>query len=177
MNKKESIQRAIEVMGFTVEFKTQERNGKTEKYAEFSGFTSRDRELEFVEFYERLDDLPEKLAERYIDFDVEEEVKTYLEAKANGLAGVPGIVALVEDVKEEEDILWDLSEAVRLGLAGKVPQVQKSWIEKEADFEKLLDESKKDPTNPLTEETIAAFDKVCNEALGHGLRWFIRQAK
>lgn len=177
MNKKESIQRAIEVMGFTVAFKTQKRNGKTEKYAEFSGFTRRDRELEFVEFYERLDDLPEKLADRYNDFDVEEEVKLYLEAKANGLAGVPDTVDLVDDVKEEEAILWDLSEAVRLGLAGKVPQAQKSWMEKEADFEKLLEEAKDDPTNPLTEEAVAAFDKVCNEAFGHGLRWFIRQAK
>ena len=176
MNTKQKIQKAVGVMGFSVAFRTQERNGKTEKYAEFSGFTSRDRELNYVEFYETPSDLLEKLEERYNDFDVEEEVKTYLDAKANGLAGVPGIVALVEDVKEEEDIIWDLSEAVRLGLAGKVPQVQKSWMEKEADFEKLLEEAKNDPTNPLTEEAVAAFDKVCNEAFGHLLRWFIRQA-
>lgn len=177
MNKKENIQRSIEVIGFTVAFKTQVRNGKTEKYAEFSGFTNRDRELNFVEFYETLGDLPDKLADRYNDFDVEEEVKTYLEAKANGLAGVPGIVDLVEDVKEEEEILWDLAEAVRLGLAGKLPQAKKSWMEKEAEFDKLLDEAKKDPANPLTEEAVAAFDKVCNEAYGHGLRWFLRQTK
>jgi hypothetical protein len=129
MSKKEDISAAVEAIDFSVRFKTQKgRNGKTEKYAEFTGFTNRDRELNFVEFYNNLDELPGKLSERYNDFDVEEEVMMYLEASRNGLEGVPSLLELLDDVREEESLLLDLSMAVAAGLHVKLPEPKRSWM-------------------------------------------------
>ena len=177
MNKKESISAAVEMIDFTVRFEAQRGNdGKLEKYAQFDGATSFGRELEYTEFYANLAELPDKLRERYADFDVEEEVKIYLDAKGNGLRGVPDLFELIDDVKESEALILRLAEAVEAGLKGKLPEPPKTRLDIESEYDVQLKKALGDPANPLTGEALSALDRVVETACGHGIRWLIRHA-
>lgn len=176
MSKKDGIAAAVEFMDFSVKFKTQKNSkGKTEKYAEFTGFTSMGRELNEVEFYTQLDELPGKLFARYQDFDVEEEVKLYLDASENGLSGVPGLLELLGDVREEEALLLDLSKAVAAGLAGKLPEPKKTWMEKDHEFDAKLSDAYSDPSCPLTVAAMQKLDEILLSIYGKSLRELTRQ--
>lgn len=47
------------------------------------------------------------------NYDLDNEVEMYLQAKRNGLSGVPNATTLVEDCKSEQQKLEELWEAVR----------------------------------------------------------------
>lgn len=49
----------------------------------------------------------------YIDFDIEEETQLILEAKQNGLEGVPGIVDLVHNEEYKKNALKEFVEKLR----------------------------------------------------------------
>lgn len=55
------------------------------------------------------ENLPEEVFEYYQAFDVDEYVAMYLEAKQNGLAGVPNARGLVEDAEDMEARLEELA--------------------------------------------------------------------
>ena len=177
MSKRKNIEAAVEAIDFTVRFKTQENNGKKEKYAEFSGYTSLGREINLVEFYSKLEDLPDLLCERYDDFDAEEEVKMYLEAKANGLSGVPDLFSLIRDIQEEEQQIWELAEAVADGLQGKTPEPPKTWQDLEHDFDLKVSEALDDPGNALTEKAYDALNNILLEVYGHDIMWLVRKVR
>jgi len=50
---------------------------------------------------------------RYENYDIDAEVEMYLQAKRNGLSGVPSARVLVKDCEEVEQLLGDLWDAVR----------------------------------------------------------------
>ena len=127
-SKKAIIEEVAECLGWRVSFQTQRslkcNDGKwdkevTEKYIELSIETPHGGEFCCSEFYNRLEEIPERLYERYQDFDVDEEVKMYLEAKENGLAGVPDAQGLVHDAEWEEAALLELSDSIRDAFNGK----------------------------------------------------------
>ena len=127
-SKKKIIEDTVEELDWSVSFETQKGHttGKMEKYASFSGYSQAGEDLEFVEFYDSLDELPMKLFERYQDFDTEEHVKMWLEGKSNGVGGVPDVETLVKDANWIENFLLELSEALRDALAGKKLKKKKS---------------------------------------------------
>ena len=47
-------------------------------------------------------------------FDIEENVRLMLEAKANGFSGVPGVVDLVHNEEYKENALYEFSEKLRV---------------------------------------------------------------
>ena len=57
-------------------------------------------------------ELKETIRSRYENFDVDEEAEMYIEAKQNGLKGVPSIRTLVNDLEDEEEKYAELWEAV-----------------------------------------------------------------
>ena len=57
--------------------------------------------------------LHEELWRLYDNFDVEEETYLMLEAKRNGLAGVPGVVDLVHNEEYKENALKEFAEKLR----------------------------------------------------------------
>jgi hypothetical protein len=174
---KRTIEAAVNALDFNAAFKTQEGNGKKNKYVEFSGFTSIGRELNYIEFYSKLDDIPGLLRERYNDFDAEEEVKAYLEAKENGLSGVPDLFSLIRDIEEEERKIWDLAEAVSDGLHGKIPEPPKSWLVCQHEFERKISEALADPKCALTKEAYDALNKILVEVYNHDIMWFVRNTE
>lgn len=140
-SKKKIIEDAVEELDWSVSFETQKNHatGKTDKYASFSGYSEAGEDLEFVEFYDSLDELPGKLFERYQDFDTEEHVKMWLEGKSNGVRGVPDVETLVKDANWIEDFLLELSEALRDALDGKEPKKKKSPEDKLRELTDRLD--------------------------------------
>ena len=57
-------------------------------------------------------ELKETIRSYYENFDVDEEAEVYIEAKQNGLKGVPSIRTLVNDLENEEEKYTELWEAV-----------------------------------------------------------------
>lgn len=137
-SKKEIMKEAIEGQGWSIEFKTQiSGDRKLEKYVIVSGHSDAGEDLGFLEFYESLDEIPEKFFERYQDFDVDEHVAMWMEGKQNGTRGVPNARILVEDAERIEQFLLKLSETLRDALAGKKPSAE---IKKNGDrLQKLFD--------------------------------------
>lgn len=122
-SKKQIIQDVVENIGWSVSFDTQkDQNGKTETYVSFSGYSEAGEDLELIEFYDSLDDIPENLYERYQGFDTEEHVTMWLEGKRNGARSVPDVETLVKDAKWIENFILELSEALRDALEGREPK-------------------------------------------------------
>ena len=85
----------------------------TEKYVEFSQMSSAGEDFSFYVFYDRLEDIPREVYEYYDDFDVDDHVRMWLEAKKNGVGGVPNARVLVKDAEEIEEMILTLSMAIR----------------------------------------------------------------
>ncbi len=62
---------------------------------------------------ELIETLHEKMWELYDNFDIEEETYLILEAKRNGLRGVPGVVDLVHNEEHKENALKEFAEKLR----------------------------------------------------------------
>lgn len=62
---------------------------------------------------ELIESLFKEVNEAYECFDVEEETYLMLEAKRNGFAGVPGVVALVHNEEYKENALKEFSDKLR----------------------------------------------------------------
>lgn len=111
---KKKIEDVAEKLGWSVDWQTQEYpKGKTEKYVEFSQESPAGEDFSFYVFYDALHDIAHELYTWWQDFVVEEHVKMWLEAKSNGVGGVPDVVTLVEDAEEIESMLEELYDAVR----------------------------------------------------------------
>ena len=78
-------------------------------YAEIGYYTSAGEDFFFSV---STDDLPLRVSEYYYHFDPEEHVRMWLEAKNSGVDGVPSLWDLIEDAKEIETQLEDLSIAL-----------------------------------------------------------------
>ena len=107
---KKKIEDVAEELGWSVDWQTQEYpKGKTEKLVEFSQESPAGEDFSFCVFYDTLYDIAHEIYTWWQDFDIEEHVKMWLDAKSNGVGGVPDVVTLVEDAKEIEDMckqLW-----------------------------------------------------------------------
>ena len=80
-------------------------------YIEFFQASPAEEDFGFTAWGNTVEEIVVAIREYAEDFDVEEHVKELLDAKANGLAGVPDIFTLVEDAKAIQDMLdtlaWD----------------------------------------------------------------------
>lgn len=109
---KKKIEEVAEARGWSVKFFTQTRNaydGRIQKYVEFSQESPAGEDFSFCVFYEALGDIADEIYTWWLDFDIEEHVKMWLEAKSNGVVGVPDIATLVEDAQDIDDMckqLW-----------------------------------------------------------------------
>ena len=59
-----------------------------------------------------IEDVPDEVGKYYTRFDAEDHVEMWIEAKRNGMRGVPSIKELVEDADAIDDMLDKLSDAL-----------------------------------------------------------------
>lgn len=90
-----------------------------ESYLQFDGYSPAGEDISFfIDFdasklpCEQIQKIIDELDSCYECFDVEEHVTLNIEAKNNGLSGVPDVETLVEDAKEIDKIFKNLSEFV-----------------------------------------------------------------
>lgn len=90
-----------------------------ESYLEFTGSSPAGEDISFsIDFdasklpCEQIQEIIDDLGSYYECFDTEEHVTMLLEAKNSGLSGVPDVETLVEDAKEIDDMIRQLSEFV-----------------------------------------------------------------
>lgn len=98
MNKK--LRKAIEECGWNINSDT--------SITIFTDTTGREVTIECNEPKE----LIQTIKNYYEGYDVDEEVELYLQAKQNGLSGVPNARTLVKDCEEVETLLEKLYEAI-----------------------------------------------------------------
>ena len=82
-----------------------------ECYIEFFQASPAEEDFGFTAWGNTVEEIVVAIREYAEDFDVEEHVKELLDAKANGVAGVPDVFTLVEDAKAIQNMLdalaWD----------------------------------------------------------------------
>ena len=113
---KAKVENIAEGLGWSVRFQTQKNSrGETEKYVEFSQDSPAGEDFSFYVFYGKLPEIPTEVYRYWQGFDIEEHVKMWLEAKSNGVRGVPDVVTLVDDAQEIETMLENLWEELKEG--------------------------------------------------------------
>lgn len=110
---KKMIEETAESLGWSVDFETQEYPGKKrEKLVTFSQDSPAGEDFSFYVFYESLPEIANEVYSFWLDFDPDEHVSMWLEAKRCGVGGVPDAVTLAEDTKEILTMLEDLWDAL-----------------------------------------------------------------
>jgi len=69
---------------------------------------------------EKIEGLVEEINSYYEDFDIDEHIEMLIEARKNGVGGVPTTSELVEDAKNIDEMLKKLSDNVENFVADKV---------------------------------------------------------
>lgn len=109
-NLKASIEAIAELFGWSCRW-DEEENLELENWSPAG---------EDLVYYAPAPDVIRSFVQSARDFDIDEHVEELIEAKHNGLAGVPRATVLVEDAKEIDEMLNDLADALEtLGAAFK----------------------------------------------------------
>ncbi len=99
-------------LGWSVSFEKQGIGPELETYVEFRQSSPAGEDFSVTVFYEELSDIVEGIYSYWQDFDIEEHVEMWIEAKRSGVGGVPDVVTLVDDAKEIDGMLEQLFEEV-----------------------------------------------------------------
>ena len=108
MTKKRIIDIA-ENLGWSVKFGVEELVSEKGKYVEFSQYSPAGQDFSFTVWYDNLNQVADRVKDFYISYDIKEEVYTWLEAKRNGVSGVPDVITLVHDQEDIEEMLGKLA--------------------------------------------------------------------
>ena len=108
-----TIQNIAEQLGWKVSYSEQKNSkGGTDKIASFYQHSPAGEDFGFDCFYKDADDLETEIVKAYDDFDLDEHVEMWIEAKHNGVSGVPDVVTLVDDARDIDDMLACLHSAL-----------------------------------------------------------------
>lgn len=109
---KNAVIAAAEKLGWKVSFRVQEspiNPGSVDKYVEFEGYSPAGEDLDFIEFYRTITDIPRLLRERYADFDPDEHAAGWYGKNK----GEPcSLRALLDDAEAIGEMIWDLANAL-----------------------------------------------------------------
>ena len=105
---KEKVGKIAENLGWNVDWNEQ----GDYKYVTFSQYSPAGEDFSFDVWYDNLGEIPMKAYEAYEDFDIDEHIEMWLEAKRNGVRGVPSARVLVKDAEEIDKMMEELSDAL-----------------------------------------------------------------
>lgn len=116
MNRNEKLLNLLvekaEELGWNVDFGEQETEyGTLKNYAEFSQYSPAGEYFLFNAFYDgSADDLSEQVSKYCYNFDVDEHIEMWVEAKLGGDASVPSVRILVGDAETIKEMLETLAD-------------------------------------------------------------------
>ena len=94
-------------------YKDNYKDAQTGKfYVELSQGSPAGEDFSFGVWYQDAKDLVNEIKDYAEDFDTDEHVEMWIEAKRNGVSGVPSVSTLVEDAEEIQEMLDDLVTAL-----------------------------------------------------------------
>lgn len=105
---KEKLVAKAEQLDWTVKFGDQD-NGR---YVEFYKYSPAGEDFSFCVWFDGIKDIPHEVSQYYIDFDIDEHIEMWIEARRNGVSGVPSTRELVKDAEDIDDMLEELSDAL-----------------------------------------------------------------
>ena len=92
-------------LGWKVEFSEHESRWA----AVFSQYSPAGEDFSFLVLYENVDDIPSAVKEECESFNEEDHVMMWLEAKKNGVSGVPALRDFVDDAEEIHKMMSELA--------------------------------------------------------------------
>lgn len=95
-----------EELDWSVEFD----EGSCGRYVEFCKYSPAGEDFGFSVYFDEIEDIPDEVGKYYNSFDVDEHIEMWIEAKNNGVGGVPSIRRLVEDAEDIDEMLDELSD-------------------------------------------------------------------
>lgn len=109
------IVRKAEELDWKVTFESQKRagTGEEERYAEFSQYSPAGEDFSFCVFFNEIEEIPHEVAVYSMEFDPDDHIEMWVEARKNGVSGVPSIRELVKDADDINDMIEKLSDALR----------------------------------------------------------------
>lgn len=110
----EKIVDKAEELEWNVDLESQENHstGETETYAEFRKYSPAGEDFSFTVFYDDADDLARKVLDYSEEFDVDEHIEMWVEARRNGVSGVPSTRALCDDAEAIDTMVQELAAAL-----------------------------------------------------------------
>lgn len=103
-NKIFNLEATLNDDNYAVSFNVENYYGE-DKYCEFEISNSLDGEERQRQFAKKIEDI-------YLSYDVDEEVEMWMEAKRNGMKGIPSAINLVNNCKEINNNLKEFSDTV-----------------------------------------------------------------
>ena len=103
--------------------------GGVDHYIDFERRTPEGEDFVFTTFYAKPDDLPREIMSYADDFDLNDHVLRWLEAKRNGDSSVPNVVELVDDGR------WIQSEIKTLAEELNCEMTRFKKLERNGDFD------------------------------------------
>lgn len=82
------------------------------KYVEFYQYSPAGEDFSFCVWFDSIKDIPYEVRQYYINFDPDEHIEMWIEARKNGVAGIPSIRELVNDADDIDNMLEKLSDAL-----------------------------------------------------------------
>ena len=107
---KEMVEDVCESLEWKVVWDEQTRCGTNEKeyIASFYKYSPAGEDFGFDCYYDDLDGLVHEVYEYYVQFDQDEHVEMWIEARRNGRGGIPSIKELVKDAEDIDKMLEEL---------------------------------------------------------------------
>ena len=105
---KDMLIAAAEDLDWSVDFEEQD-NGR---YVEFCKYSPAGEDFGFCVFFSDIEDIPDEVRRYYDSFDQDEHIEMWIEARQNGVSGVPSTRALVKDAEDIDEMLEELSDAL-----------------------------------------------------------------
>lgn len=112
-----------EELEWSVEFE----EGSCGRYVEFSKYSPAGEDFGFSVYFDEIEDIPNEVMKYYNSFDIDDHIEMWVEAKNNGVGGVPSIRRLAEDAEDIDDMIKEL--------AGALSGVLYGWDEELEDAE------------------------------------------
>lgn len=117
-NIRDRIIDVAEDLGWSVSFGTQTRIDPVtqeqveESYAEFERYSPAGEDFGFTVFFDMDEDITREVSSYAEDFDIDEHVEMWVQAKANGGQGIPSVRELVDDAEDIKEMLCDLAKGL-----------------------------------------------------------------
>lgn len=110
---KDMLIAAAEDLGWKVEFSVNDAfTNCPRRYVSFYQYSPAGEDFGFDVYFKDITDIPDEVGKFYNGFDIDDHIEMWIEARRNGVSGVPSTRDLVKDAEDIDEMLDELSDAL-----------------------------------------------------------------